>query len=146
MSEVNEQEVPTVDKVADAVLKSDQSWDVLQAMYVECTRKIMSTQGFVGLVSSNIESLRETLSDPEGFETSFTTLISDIRRIGSGINATLEQHKGRTGTPTEEDWPLVFGVSMEYSRLTSDFDIVVAPLMMNLIETIRAEHGDSLSI
>jgi hypothetical protein len=132
--------------VADAVLKSATGWDVLQKMHHGCARKLLHTQGFTLPVINNLETLKEKLNDPDGFTRCFQTLLGDIKQYKERLDELQAKHHGRTGTPPEKDWPVIFSISMDYSNLDNRFETVIAPLILSLIEVIREEHGDLLEL
>lgn len=132
--------------VAAAALTSEQSWDILRELYVQCSQKAMHTEGFVIPVLGQLEVLKTKLSDPDGFIVSFKTLLGDIRAYNAAANALLARHKDHTGVPSETDRPEIFQISMEYSQLLAHFDGVITPLIFSLIDTLQAEHGDILEV
>lgn len=132
--------------VADAVLKSSTGWDVLQQLYQNCAKKLLHTQGFTIPVMNQLETLKTELNDPDGFTRCFQTLLGDIKHHSNRLAELQKKHIGRTGTPQEKDWPVMFEISMEYSNLDNHFETVIAPLILSLIEVIREEHGDMLEI
>lgn len=132
--------------VAAAVLTSEQSWEVLNGLYAAASQKILSTEGFVVPVMNQMAVLKEKLKDPVAFERSFTTLINDIRKLSDRLRLVFAQHSGKSGEPTQEEWTLTFSISQEYSNIITEFDVVIAPLIFSLIETIRDEHGDMLQV
>lgn len=122
--------------VAAVALVSEHSWDILSHMYNDVSRLILLTQGFIGPVNNNRELLKERLADFIGFDKSFNTLLSDIRNIGIRLNNICEKHKGRVGTPTEEEWVEVFAYSQAYSDLQDEYQTVIAPLIISLSEVV----------
>jgi hypothetical protein len=132
--------------VADHLLKSEQSWDILNSLYLECANKLLHTRGFTVPVLAQMSVLKEKLNDPDGFQRSFSTLLNDIQAFKLQLDGIQAQHQGKTGTPTEADWPTIFAISQNYSNLISYFESVIAPLIFTLIDVIKAEHGDMLSL
>lgn len=123
--------------VAAAALVSEQSWEILAHLYGEVSRLILLTQGFIGPVNQNRDVLKERLTDFIGFDKSFNTLLSDIRSIGTRLNNIYEKHKGRVGTPTEDEWVEVFAYSQAYSDLQDEYQTVIVPLIISLTEMIN---------
>lgn len=132
--------------VADAVLKSETGWEVLNQMYHQCAKKLLHTQGFTLPVMNQLDTLKEKLDDPDGFTRCFNTLLGDIKQYKESLDVLHQKHAGRTGVPPEKDWPVMFSISMEYSNLETHFETVIAPLILSLIEVIREQHGDMLEL
>jgi len=136
----------TEEVVASTVLKSDKGWEVLRQMYHESAKKLLSTQGFTYPVLANMDTLKEKLSDPEGFQKSMQTLIGDLQDYKQQIDAIYAKHKDKSGKPTEAEWPILFALSQDYTNLMHHFDTVISPLVFSLVDVIRAEHGDLLEM
>lgn len=132
--------------VADAVLKSSTGWSVLDEMYRGCAQKLLHTQGFTLPVINELDTLKTKLDDPEAFTRCFHTLLGDIKQFKERLDTLHQKHHGKTGTPTEDEWQLLFTISMEYSNLVNHFETVIAPLILSLINVIRDQHGDMLEI
>lgn len=155
MTEQNVPETPEVDitdedlrateeVVASTVLKSDKGWEILRQLYLEGAKKLLTTQGFTFPVLKNMAILEDKLSDPIGFKKSFDTLLQDLQQYKADLDKIQAKHAGKSGKPTEAEWPIMFALSQEYSDLMHRFDTVVAPLIFSLVETIQKEHGDLL--
>lgn len=142
-SEAGDEEIVLDEQiVAAAVLTSEQSWEVLEELYAQASKRIVATSWFVNPVVTNIASLREKLNDPIGFEKSFNTLMADIRATGESLKVVYEQHAGRSGVPEEEDWPTVFSTSQDYNTLINRFESTIDPLIDSLMDIIKNEHGE----
>lgn len=142
----NDELTATQAVLADAVLATDQGWDVLTKMYLGCSQKLLTTQGFTLPVLNQYESLKSELNDPVAFTKCFQTLLSDLRTYQEKLNRLYATHSGRSGVPTTEEYPILLDASLEYSNLITHFETVITPLIMSLIEVIRSEHGDLLEV
>jgi len=158
MSESTESTAPTIDDLtdddiiatqgvlSDAVLASAQGWDVLKKMYLGCSQKMLSTQGFTLPVLNQYENLKAELNDPVAFTKCFQTLLGDLSRYKEQLNALYATHSGYSGTPTQDEYPILLNASLEYSNMISHFETVITPLIMTLIDVISREHGDMLEL
>lgn len=136
----------TEEVVAGTALKSDKGWEILRQLYLESSKRLLSTQGFTFPVLNNMDTLKEKLSDPEGFQKSMQTLINDLRDYKERLDHIYSRHQGKSGKPKEAEWPILFTLSQEYSNLMHHFDSVIAPLIFSLVDIIRQEHGELLEM
>lgn len=138
----DEQLRTTAKTVADKALRSDQSWDILTAMYQECARQVMSTQSFTVPIMTNESRLRESLTDADGFFESYRTFVNDLREYSDRLKELVSRHKDRTGEPDPVDWPVIFEISQEYSDLMDRFETVIKPLALSLMDILSQECPD----
>lgn len=139
---LGESEELSTSEVAETVLKSESSWEILKQMSGMAVSQLMATQRFVLPVLSQLSVICEKLSDPEAFTRSFNTLTGDIQSHAKQLRSLAVEHEGKSGEPTEDEWPLIFSVSQEYSNLLTNFETVIQPLMLSLIDTVQKEYGD----
>ncbi len=144
-ADITEEDIrATEEVVASTALKSDKGWEILRQLYLESAKKLLTTQGFTYPVLRNMAVLEEKLSDPAGFRKSFNTLLQDLQQYKADLDRIQAKHQGRSGKPTEAEWPILFALSQEYSDLMHRFDTVIGPLIFSLVEIIQQEHGDLL--
>lgn len=136
----------TEEVVADAVLRSAQSWQVLHDFYGQLGKRIMHTGQFTIPVLQNKTEIEDSLNDPVGFMKSFDTLMTDLQSATADLKALHERHKGREGQPDEKDWPVIFELSLAYQDLFYRMDHVIYPLLTQLVDTVQTEYGDTLTL
>lgn len=125
--------------VADASLRSEEGYDILLELY-RCNAEILLlTSHFVLPVSNHIERICEDLSDPEGFKRSFITLLADIKSYRDDLDTLYQCHKGKSGTPSEEDITEVFAIADGYSKLLDRYEGAIRPLKESLRDVLLKE-------
>lgn len=130
-------------KVADAMLKSDDGWEIIHSLHNIIGQKILGTSAFVVPVLQHKTAILASLNDPQGFERSFATLTGDIAGYNTRLAALYAQHSERHGKPADHEHILVMQLSNAYNTLLDDLERVMEPLIFNLIDTVRDEFGSA---
>lgn len=125
--------------VSDAVLKSEQAWDVLKGFYQAGIKMCLETRGFVEPVFTRWDRIKDELQDPVAFSRSFHTLRTDIQRISDGYTHVYQEHQNRAGEPTPMDWPAIYSWVNQYHALDVEFQSQVFPLMQLLMQQLENE-------
>lgn len=136
----------TEEVVADAVLRSDKSWDVLREFYGQLGGRILHTAQFTIPVLQNLNDIEQRLNDPVAFRKSFDTLMTDLQDIRGRLGELKVRHEGQTGEPTPEQWPMIFETSMEYQNLFHRMDTTINPLIQTLANVLKEEYSETLTL
>jgi hypothetical protein len=129
---------------ADEALKSAQGYDILTQLYTTCGQLILNTSPWVLPVKHQMEEIKATLSDPEGFHKGFRTLCTDISNYNANLGVLHEVHKGKTGQPAPEDVGDILLLADGYNKLASHYEDGIQPLMVSLAAVVEREYLPTL--
>jgi hypothetical protein len=121
-------------------------WDILNGLFKACASGLNSTQLFVLPVLSDLPNILAKLDDPQAFESSFDALKDDIANMAQALRIASAQHVGKVGIPEEGDLEKVKLLSLEYSKIQTQIEKAVQPLMLALIDTLEEAGIKDLSI
>jgi len=129
---------------ADAVLKSEQGYDILNELYANCGNLILGTAGWVVPVKRDMVNIKATLSDPESFHRGFNTLCTDISNFHDNLTVLHDLHKDKTGQPEPEETTDVLLLADGYNKLATHYENGIHPLMQSLAGVVEREYLPTL--
>lgn len=149
----NETTAPSMDElmntqghVAEAALRSESCWDILEKLHLAAGEKAQLTQGFIGPVLLRQDELAEHLNNPESFMASFQTTMKDVKEFLDRIGNLKHRWVGLSGTPTDEQYMMINEVTQEYSRLLDVFENTTETMIYTLLGTLKQEYPQILEL
>lgn len=136
------------DKSAEAAqeLIKQSGWDIVAELAKALAEGINHTALVTLPLSANLDKYKALLSDPEGFEAKYNTLRKDITTISATMIALYEEHEGKVGAPTEEEFSLVNALTLGYSNIQGHLESAIHPLMLNLVAELEAVGITELTV
>lgn len=131
---------------AAAELLKQAGWSIVAELGRALAQGINSTSLVVYPISVKLEEYKALLTDPEGFEAKYNTLRKDVASVAAVLVALYEKHEGKTGAPTEEELPLVNGLTLGYTKVQGHLEQAIHPLMLNIVAELEAVGITELSI
>lgn len=139
-------QVEAMTSVTAEALIQNKGWDVLKQIYMDASRELLLTSGFVMPVRQQFDQILAKLSSPQDFKNHFELLQADLLAHHNNLKALWTQHQDKVGQPTNDDLPLVSQLAGLYSEAIMLYADNVTPRLNALIEIVRTEYAPSLAL
>ena len=142
--EVNMQEVIDQSRVTAEALLETNGWAILKELYIALSSSINATSLVVIPAMQRKDEICAKISDPEAFSKIMHNVVIDISGVATALRVLGEAHLGKSADPVlDSDVETIADISMQYSKLQTQMDTVIHPLLMSVIDVLQEADVDT---